>query len=178
MSPPVYKFLLAAHILASVGWLGVVLAKVVLEITALTTNQATTAEAMRVAVHVLNVPFPPLALGTIISGVLLSLGTKWGLLRYYWVVTKLVLTVGVIVTAVQLIDRFAQAEPATLMGLSLTPVLLLLGLSATHLFVLLVATVISVYKPWGKTGVGGRTVRLPQQPIVPASRRSSPPNGG
>jgi hypothetical protein len=135
----------------------VVLAKVVLEIVALTTPNRPIVEAMRVAVNALNVTFPPLALGTIVSGVLLSLGTKWGLLKHTWIVAKIVLTVGVIATAVQLIDRFAQAETGITMGLLVSPSQLRLGLSAVHLLMLLVATIISVYKPWGRTWFYRRT---------------------
>jgi hypothetical protein len=41
-----------------------------------------------------NVAFSPAAIGTLVTGILLSLGTKWGLLRHYWVATKLAPTVG------------------------------------------------------------------------------------
>lgn len=79
-----------------------------------------------------------MAIGTIVTGVLLSLGTKWGLLQRYWVATKLVLTVGVIGTAVQLGDRVS----------------LVVSLAVVHVLMLAVATVISVYKPWGTTWWG------------------------
>ena len=102
VSPSQYDFLLAAHIIVSVGWLGVVFARLVLGLAALRTNAPDDFAALYVSIGVLNVAFPPLAIGTIVSGVLLSLGTRWGLFQHYWVVTKLVLAVGVIVTALQL----------------------------------------------------------------------------
>jgi hypothetical protein len=49
------------------------------------------------------------------------MGTRWGLLKHYWVVTKLVLTLGVITTAVQLDGRFA----AQVMNAPASPMLLL-----------------------------------------------------
>jgi hypothetical protein len=85
------------------------------------------------------------------------LGTKWGLLHHYWVVTKLVLTVGVIATAVQLGDRLLrQAVAAPSAPLAGDATTLLLALSLAHLLMLGVATVLSVYKPWGKTWFGRR----------------------
>jgi hypothetical protein len=160
VSPSLYKLLLTTHILVSVGWLGVVLAKVVLGLAALVSGAPDVARALYVAMNVLNVAFPPVAIATIVTGVVLSLGTKWGLLQHYWVATKLVLTMGVIATAVQLTDRLVQQAVAVPTGpaadagpvLSITAVVTpLLYLAVAHLFMLGAATVISVYKPWGKT---------------------------
>jgi len=87
------------------------------------------------------------------------------LLQHYWVATKLVLTVGVIVTAVQLSNRFvrqsisAPSGPAvdngTILGIASAPTLLI-SLSVAHVLMLGIATVVSVYKPWGKTWFGRR----------------------
>jgi hypothetical protein len=162
LSPPAYRALLTAHIMVSVGWLGAVLAKVVLGLAALTADASGAAAALSLSMNAVNAVFPLLAIGTIVSGVLLSLGTKWGLLQHYWVATKLVLTVGVIATAVQLTDRITRqyaagpaADGATILGLAAAPTLLL-ALAITHLLVLGAATVLSVYKPWGKTWWGRR----------------------
>jgi hypothetical protein len=57
---------------------------------------------------VVNTAFPPAAIGTLVTGVLLSMGTKWGLLQHYWVATKLALSVGVIVTGIALVDRLIR----------------------------------------------------------------------
>ncbi len=169
VSPARYRLLLAAHIAVSGAWLGVVVAKVVLGLAALTTAAPDIAAALYVAMDVLNVAFPPLAIGTIVTGVLLSLGTKWGLLQHAWVATKLGLTVGVIATAVQLGGRLVRptlaapggpvAEGSTLLGLASVPTLLL-ALALAHVLMLGAATVISVYKPWGKTWFGRRTTSL------------------
>src|SRR5215211_8119165 len=119
VSPALYKLLLTAHIMVSVGWLGIVVAKLVLGLVAITSGSPDMAAALYVSMGVVNRAFPPVAIVTIVSGVLLSLGTKWGLLQHYWVVTKLLLTVGVIVTAVQLSDRFVQQSIAPLSGQAL-----------------------------------------------------------
>src|SRR5262245_32335260 len=160
VSPSRYKLLLTAHIMVSVGWLGVVFAKLVLGLGAVTTSVPDVAAALFAGMNAVNVAFPPLAIGTVVSGVLLSLGTKWGLLQHYWVATKLVLTVGVIATAVQLTDRLVQraiaapsgpvAEAATSQGIAAAATMLT-ALAVAHLLMLGAATVVSVYKPWGKT---------------------------
>lgn len=94
VSPPVYKLLLAAHIIVSGGWLGIAFAKLVLAVAAATAGALDVSDALYVSMEVVNVAFPPAAIGTIVTGVLLSLGTKWGLLQHYWVATKLALAVG------------------------------------------------------------------------------------
>ena len=168
VSPAQYRLLLATHIGVSGAWLGVVLAKLVLGLAALTTAAPAVAAALYLAMDMVNVAFPPLAIGTIGTGVLLSLGTKWGLLQHTWVATKLGLTVGVIVTAVQLGGRLVRpslaapagptADGSTFLGLASGPTLLL-ALAVAHVLMLGAATVISVYKPWGKTWFGRRTAR-------------------
>jgi hypothetical protein len=108
VSPPVYKLLLAAHIIVSGGWLGIAFAKLVLAVAAATAGALDVSDALYVSMEVVNVAFPPAAIGTIVTGVLLSLGTKWGLLQHYWVATKLALAVGVIVTGIALVDRLIR----------------------------------------------------------------------
>jgi hypothetical protein len=149
VTPSVYRLLLTAHLITSVGWLGVIFAKLVLGLVALSTNPM----PMLAALDALNVAFPPLAIGTLVSGVLLSLGTRWGVLQHYWVVVKLGLTIGVIATAVQATGRLTQAA---LTAPSTTLVLAVLALTVAHLLMLGGATVLSVYKPWGKTMLGQR----------------------
>jgi hypothetical protein len=167
VSPSQYKLLLTAHVMVSVGWLGVVFAKLVLGLAAVTSSTPDAAAAVFLSTIALNVAFPPLAIATVVTGVLLSLSTKWGLLHYYWVATKLVLTVGVIATAVQIGGRLVQhsigaapvslVDESTLLGIAWAPTLLI-ALSVVHLFMLGVATVLSVYKPWGMTRFGRRQV--------------------
>ena len=137
MSAPFYKLLLTAHIIVSVGWLGVVFAKLVLGLAALRTNAPDVSATLYASMDVVNVAFPPLAIGTIVSGDLLSLGTKWGLLQHYWVLTKLVLTVGVIATAVQLGGRLARQAIAAPVGPAANADLILGIASAPTLLTLL-----------------------------------------
>src|SRR5690242_1243183 len=82
------KTVLILHILSGVGWIGVDFALLPLAITGLTTDDGETAAASYRAIALL-VPWtiPALSLLILITGVLLGLGTKWGLLRYWWVAT-------------------------------------------------------------------------------------------
>jgi hypothetical protein len=143
-----YKLVLSAHIVVSVGWLGIVVAKLAVLFVAATTDGAAGSGRLYPAVDVVNRLFPPFAVAAVVTGVLLALGTKWGLFQYYWVVVKLALTVGVPVTAIQLGDGLVQ-QPTTAPAL-------LTALSVAHLLMLGAATVISVYKPWGKIWLGRR----------------------
>jgi uncharacterized membrane protein len=164
VSPPLYKLLLTAHIIASVGWLGIVSAEIALGIAAVRSDVPEVSDALLVSIEVVNVTFLPAAIATIVTGVLLSLGTKWGLLRHYWVVTKLALTVGVIVTTLHFGGRFVRqsvaapsrpvVDDSTILSLASAPTTLLISLSLAHVLMLGTATVVSVYKPWGKTPFG------------------------
>jgi len=170
VSPALYKLLLSAHIVVAGAWLGIVVAKLTLVVAATTSSEPGIAQALYAATAVVNPIFPAAAIGTIATGVLLSLGTKWGLLQHYWVATKLVLTVGVIATAVRMGDRAVQqaiaatAEPVAADGTipAIAAVAaLLLSLTVAHALMLGAAMVISVYKPWGKTWFARRKAARP-----------------
>lgn len=152
VSPRVYKLLLTVHIMTSVGWLGVILAKLALALAAAAAESAETAHGLLVGVNAINVAFAPASTGAIVSGVLLALGTRWGVVRYYWVVAKIVLTVGVFGTAVQLVPRLLELriDEPMLLGVPWAPAVLVI-FAALHLLMLGAATVLGVYKPWGMT---------------------------
>ena len=158
-TPSTYRFLVTAHVGVSVAWLGVVLAKLVLALIATTSSQPEIALALYFAMESLNIIFPPLVIASLLTGVALTLGTRWGLLEYYWVLTKLVLSVVVFVSGARFSTVFAQASIAARTGVTLpedpllawaaSPRVLLTALFATHVLGLAVATVLSQYKPWG-----------------------------
>jgi hypothetical protein len=148
LTPPLYKLLLTAHIVASVGWLGVAFAKLALSVTAARTLDPGLPQTLLVAISVIDRVFPPAAILTLITGIVLGLVTKWGIVQYTWVLAKLVLTIGVPVTAVRLgerylVDALNGASPRALIVLVIV-----------HVIMLAVATLLSVYKPWGKSWYG------------------------
>ena len=167
---PVYKLLLTAHIVVSGAWLGIAFAKIILGVAAVTSVAPAASRPLYLSMEAVNVAFPPTAIATLVTGVLLSLGTKWGLLEYYWVATKLALTVGVVVTGIALVERLIQRSVSalsvgdgTILGATSAPATLLISLSAAHVLMLGVATVLSVYKPLGRTPFGGRRAPRPSQ---------------
>jgi hypothetical protein len=178
-APTTYKSLLTSHIGVSVAWLGVALSKFVLALVALTTTSGPDyARAVYTAMEVLNVVFPPLVIATLISGVVLTLGTRWALLDYYWVITKLALSVAVFTSGAEFSTRLAQQSIAALAGappapdgllaMISAPGGLLLALFAAHTLMLGAATVVSVFKPWGLTWFGRRKALRRRQTTLAA----------
>jgi hypothetical protein len=157
MSPAVRKLALVAHVGSSVGWLGAVLAFLALSVAALSTSDSDVARSAYVAMNIIGqLAIVPLSILTLVTGIVEALGTHWGLLRYYWVLTKLALTVGA--TLLLLLHQFnavaGAARVAASTAIGARP--LVGGLGTQLVFdaslaaaVLLVTTVLSIYKPWG-----------------------------
>ncbi|WP_246124939.1 DUF2269 domain-containing protein [Cellulomonas xylanilytica] len=131
-----------------------------LALIALTTHDEVTARAMYVAMDALAwTVLVPLAVGSLVTGLVQSLGTVWGLTRHYWVVTKLVITLVATVVLVLYTQTLAglaklaaatgQEDQALTSASPLVHVVL-------ALLLLLGATVLSVFKPKGLTARGWR----------------------
>ena len=103
----------------------------------------------------------PFSFAALLTGLVQSLGTSWGLFRQYWTVIKLGLTVGAVFLL--LLHEFGAAARIARYVLSL-PAGVLPGPMGRELaveagfavLVLIVTTVLSVYKPWGLTLYGQR----------------------
>jgi hypothetical protein len=108
----------------------------------------------------------PLAFASLLTGLVHSLGTAWGVIRQYWVVAKLLLTV---VATIVLLLKMAPigylagaVADANVTRVDLRGVRIqLVAHAAGALVVLLVATTLSVFKPWGMTEYGRRLVKCP-----------------
>jgi hypothetical protein len=103
----------------------------------------------------------PLALASLLTGIASSLGTRWGLSRYYWVLVKLLITSFATVVMwvhLQPIQLLAAAATRTgILGADLHQSrTLLVVASSAALVALLVLTTVSVYKPRGMTPHGAR----------------------
>ncbi|MFN8632682.1 MAG: hypothetical protein U0893_02420 [Chloroflexota bacterium] len=163
LSPRMRQWLVAAHVLVGVGWFGIVAAKLVLEVVALSSADRGVERAGLLFASALDrAVFPPFALATLVTGIVLSLATAWGLFRYWWIVVKLVLTVAVIATGVGFVGAWtASALAATSLDANANAASAwLIGAAAVHLLMLGAATVISVLKPWGRIGqAAGRAAR-------------------
>lgn len=162
MPPRLRNLALTAHVTASVGWLGAVVAYLALVVAAMTRQDALPARAAWVAMDVTGwFAIVPLAVASLLSGLLMSLGTSWGLVRHYWVLFKLLLTV--VATLVLLghmpaVSIMAGVAPDGVPASGADP--LLFDSELLHagggLVVLLMTTVLSVYKPKGVTAYGWR----------------------
>ena len=161
MPPGVRKFVLATHLTVSVGWLGALAAYLVLDVTATTSQDA---DALRAAYlgmdSIARTVIVPLALASVLTGLVVSLGTKWGLFRHWWVLISFVLTI--FATSVLLIETRTISALAAVAAAPTTSDDDLRALSGTLLhsvggtMVLLVILVLNVYKPRGLTPYGWR----------------------
>lgn len=161
MSPRLRKFALAGHIASSVGWIGAVAGYIALDVVAAIGRDAQMLRAAYLGMELIAwYVIVPLALAALLTGLLMSLGTKWGLFRHYWVLISLLLTIIatiVLLVETQTISYFADtaADPTTsredLRSLGST---LLHSIGGT--VVLVVILVLNVYKPRGITRYGWR----------------------
>src|SRR3954466_2642437 len=88
----VRKFALTAHVTSSIGWLGAVATFLALAIAGLASSNAALVRASYLAMELTGwCVIVPLSLATLLTGLVQSLGTSWGLFRHYWVVAKLVI---------------------------------------------------------------------------------------
>ena len=161
MSPLLRKAALCVHITSSVGWTGAVLVFLGLSLAAITTQDGATVRSLYVAMDAVAwTVLVPLAVASLVTGLVQSLGTVWGLLRHYWVVTKLVVTVVATVVLVLYTQTLAGLADVATGGSSMNSEVLRSASPVVHvglaLLVLLGATVLSVFKPKGLTARGWR----------------------
>jgi hypothetical protein len=155
------KFALAAHLTFSVGWIGAVAGYIALDVAAATSQDAQTLRSAYLAMDLIVwYVIVPLALASLLTGLVMSLGTKWGLIRHYWVLISLLLTIiatVVLLAETQTISYFAAiaADPTT-SGDDLRALGSTLVHSVGGTVVLLVILVLNVYKPQGMTRYGWR----------------------
>lgn len=159
MGPRLRRFALTAHVASSVGWLGGLVVFLALSVAGLTVDDEQMVRASYLAME-LTVwsALVPLAAASLLTGVLQGLGTKWGLIRHYWVLAKLALTVvatAVLLLYTQTISHMAGVavdSPNIEAVRNLSPALH----SGAALLILVVTTVLAVYKPSGLTRYGWR----------------------
>lgn len=159
-SPRVGKLILTAHITASVGWLGAVACALALAVAGTTSTDSETIRASHVALELVAwFAILPLAVASLVTGLVQSLGGPWGLLRHYWVVAKL--SINLFATLVLLLYLPTLRDLASAASTPTEDVARLDSLSpALHagaaLLLLVVATVLAVFKPRGLTPYGWR----------------------
>lgn len=149
---PARRALLVVHVAVSVAWLGLSVGLLALGITAYTTGDATLTEAAYRAMKVFaDWLLAPVALTTLLSGLVLSLGTPWGLIRHRWVWIKFWITLATAAgTVLALRPEIQHAATAGVPDVSLVAAPTVS--TTAYLFM----TAVSVLKPWGLTRWGRR----------------------
>ena len=168
------KSLLVLHVACGVGWMGADVVLAILMLTGWFSGDGPTVAAAYTAARLVIPPaVPVLASGMLVTGVLLGIGTKYGLVQWWWVFVKLVIGVVLTVLVFVLLLPGALDLPTGLTGTA-DEIRDQVGREGRHLlfpplvsFVALAfSLVVSVFKPWGRTGWGRARVERQQREKV------------
>lgn len=166
MSPRIRKLALTAHVTSSVGWLGAVATSLALAVIAVISQDSEVVKATYLAMELTGwYVLVPLSFASLLTGLVQSLGTTWGLFRHYWVIIKLLmnlLATTVLLLYMQTLSYLADAASeittsSTDLGVLTSPTAVIHASGAMVL--LLVAATLSIYKPRGMTKYGQRRLR-------------------
>jgi hypothetical protein len=157
MPPGLRRAALAVHIVSSVGWIGAAAGYLVLGVVAGVSEEALTIRAAWIGMELIGwLAVVPLGCLALLTGLVMSLGTPWGLVRHYWVLIAFVLTVLSLIVLIlhmptvtagaNLAHTINDRAVAELGGDVLHP--------ALGLVILVVVAVLNVYKPRGVTPYG------------------------
>jgi len=185
LPPRARKLLLTVHVCASVGWIGVEAVLITLGVTGLTTGEPALLRTSYAAMGLLGATIlVPTAVAALVTGVVLSLGTRWGLVRHWWVTAKLAITAVMVAGSTFGLNPTLQEaahQAAALTGEAVTSADLgglrfeVAFLPVLALVLLIAATALSTYKPWGLTALGRRAARGRQAAQGRRTRTGSAP---
>jgi uncharacterized membrane protein len=160
LPPKLRKLVLTVHVITSVAWIGGSACLLVLGLTGLLAADHEVQKAAYVADGALGTWVArPVSVLAFASGVLISVGTRWGLVRYWWVLISLIATAIMTAAVVFLLTpRLTRAAENALAAPAGTDIVDAVGPDAASLVaapsVALVAlslvTALNVYKPWGR----------------------------
>lgn len=162
MTPRLRKTMLTVHVTSSVSFIGAVATFLAFAIAGVSSGKAQTVQAAYLAMDLTTwFVIVPLCFAALLTGLVQSLGTPWGLFRHYWVLVKLGLT---LVSAIMLVIHTRPigliadaAATTTLASDDLRGVRLqLIAASVGALVVALGAVVLSIFKLAGQTRYGWR----------------------
>lgn len=158
------KVMLITHVVVSVGGLGAVAGFLVLSIAGLTSRDVSTVRGAYLSMNLIGLYLlVPLSFAALLTGLVQSLGTSWGLFRQYWTIAKLVLTIGCVgllllhqfMAVARAAQRVMDSSPGTMPHVNQIGEELAMK-AALAILALLTTTALSVYKPWGLTSYGRR----------------------
>ena len=168
------RSVLVVHIVSVGAWIGIDVVMAVVVFTALLTDDVVTRSLCYRILELITI-WPMLAAGLLClaSGVTLGLGSRYGLVRYWWVATKLALNLaltGLVLVALRpLVAEAAQwgtrlaageAVPAGVGNLIYPPIVSPIALVC--------AVALAVFKPWGR--IRGGAVPARGTDAAPVSR--------
>jgi len=160
MSPFLRKLSLTTHITFSVGWFGAIAAFLILAINGLINRNVQSVQSSYISMDLIAwFAIMPACLGSFASGIVQSIGTQWGLFKHYWIIVKLMLTIAATVILLLHMQPISfMADIASKISLSYDEYrslrIRLIADAMVAIAVLIIAIVLSIYKPWGKTGYG------------------------
>jgi uncharacterized membrane protein len=168
------KGMLLVHILSAAAWLGIDLALGILVVVALSTEDTSTAATAIQAIDLFAIwPMFGASVVCMISGAVLGLGSKYGLVRYWWVAIKLFMNVGMslliafslrpgVREAAEVGKRMMAGDPTAVISSDIMhPVVVAPTL-------LLFAYILSVFKPWGRIRRSAQPVKRERRALVGA----------
>ena len=154
--------LLTVHIAASVALLGDVLGLTAIALSARGAEPAA-AHAGYETMSMFSLMFGiPLSFVSLVTGIVLGVGTRWGVLKHWWVTAKLVALIAVMAVGALVVGpaegRLIDAPLGT--G-SATDEWIIVGGALGQATLLIGATALSVYKPGGRRGAARRAGHTP-----------------
>lgn len=175
MKPGLRKLALSAHLTFSVGWIGTVVAYLALGLVAANSSDAANVRGAWMAMELIGwYVIVPLAVASFLTGLVMALGTKWGLFRHYWVSISFFLTL--FATVVLILHMPSVSSIAQTARTAEGQVLESLGGDLPHpavgLVVLLVVQVLNLYKPKGLTRYGWRKEQEERARTTAGARRA------
>jgi hypothetical protein len=161
LPPPIRKTILVTHVGTSVGWLGALTGYLALDLTTAVSTDIATVRGAYIGMDLLvRYAIVPLALASVLVGIVNALGTPWGLLRHYWVLVKLILTLGalgVLLEKAPMVEYLANVAKSSPDPRQLSDTL---EHSVGGLIILGTTLILSVFKPRGLTRYGWRKQRV------------------
>lgn len=154
------NWLLSLHLLFIVAWMGGAMCMLVLGIYGLNVEEGERLAFTYEIMHVVDEAMLKYsALGTLFTGVLLSVKTHWGLTKHYWIIVKEVVTAGLILLGIFGLSNWL-GESVLISGAEKAAALQnddfvlnsrrLVGGAAINIVWMFVLIAISYFKPWGK----------------------------
>lgn len=156
------RALLVVHVLASGAWIGIdVIVAVLVGTGWFAADTGLRGLAYRALANFVVWPMLVSGLLCLLTGLLLGLGTKWGLLRYWWVAVKLALNVALctlilVVLQPGMADVDAYGQDLLAGAGTDDAIVRLFFPPAVSLTCLGLATTLAIVKPWGRTRTAGR----------------------